>query len=416
LELRKYLATGTCLIFLIFTIPCTAMVKGYWKIPFYYFTASPENDKERFDLETNLESDFPLYSVGKGFFSFKFYGNDLGGESKGDLAIDEAYLDLYTLTTDIRLGKQYIFWGRADGTETPTNNINPVDYSRIKPDFEEQRISINALKVNYFKDSALIFQGIWIPEFTPSKLPDFSFPSFINLKNPRLPTSQIKNSSWGIKIDRMGSRIDFSLSYLYTWDSFPDYEFDLSQIPIINLIPVHHRLQIYGADFATTFEELDLRGEVAYFQTRDENGDSLSIKNPNLRYILEVGYPVIENLNVIFQLVGKKVFHFKSPNEYPGLESLAREFSVFYGEQKEWQNSLVVNLTHNIWHEKLKLEILSSYNLTMQEYLLSSQVSYELGGGFNLDFGGMVFEGKSNTQFGMMDDKDFLYLEIKQSF
>jgi len=52
----------------------------------------------------------------------------------------------------------------------------------------------------------------------------------------------------------------------------------------------------------------------------------------------------------------------------------------------------------------------------MQEYLLSSQVSYELGGGFNLDFGGMVFEGKSNTQFGMMDDKDFLYLEIKQSF
>jgi hypothetical protein len=415
LKSREYKLLILTLIALILSLPSWAKPRGYLKFPVYYFTESYQG-KERVDLEVNLELDFSFLNSGRGFTSFKFYGNDLGEKSQGEVKIDEAYLDIYTFTTDIRLGKQYIFWGRVDGTETPTNNINPQDFTRIKPEPEEQRIAVDALRINHFRDEGLILQGVWIPQFTPGKLPSLSLPPSIRLKEPELPSPEIKNSSWGLKVDRFTRWVDFSLSYLYTWDSFPDYEIDLSGYPFINLIPTHHRIQIYGADFATAVGELDIRGEFAYFQTRDRKGDSLWIKNPYLQYVLEAGYPVTEDFDIIAQIIGKQVFNFKSPEEYIGFEDLAEEFSIFYGEQKQWQSSLAAHLIYRMWYDRLKLEFLGIYNLTLHDSLIFPNLSYELGKGFNLELGAMVFEGKPDTQFGMMDREDFVYLGVKYSF
>jgi len=392
-----------------------ADVRGYVKTTGYYFTDKGEliyGNKKMIGIELGMKFSFPFYDLGKGSSSFKFYANNLTGTPDNKLSLNEGYLDIYTSEVDLRLGKQYIFWGRADGTDTPTNNINPRDLTRIKPDPEEERIAVDALKTNWYVNNSLVIQGVWIPEFTPSKLPEIPLPSFIILGKPITPSFELKNSSWGLKIDKFTRGVDFSFDYLYGWDSFPDYKINLPYF-----VPTYNRIKIYGADFSTGIRGFDIRGEAAYFQTRDKKGDSLSIKNPYLQYVFEMGYPVTDNLNVIGQLIGKNIYHFKSPSGYPPSEqTIAKELSVFYGEQKKSQYSLLTHITYSTWYDKLKLEFIGIYNLTMHDYFLSPKISYELGKGLNLGFGAMVFEGKSDTQFGMMDNQDFVWLETKYSF
>lgn len=393
-----------------------AKMGGYIKTTGYYFTEILE-DKERVDMQINLENSFSFYNMGKGFFSGKFYADDLlGKHSNNEPSLEEAYLDIYTKEADIRLGKQYIFWGRTSGVDTPTNNINSQNLTRIKPDPEELRIATGALKINYFRGYDLVFQGVWVPGFTPDKLPSPALPSGIRIGERKIPDPELKNSSWGLKVDRFGRIGDFSLSYLYTWDSFPDYEYEKGSLGI-TLSPVYHRVGIFGADFATGIGGFDIRGEAAYFKTRDEDGTSVFIKNPHLKYTLEAGYPVTDNFDVILQIGGKKIFNFVPPEEYPGFpEELVEQIAFFYGEQKEWQNLLLLHLTYRMWYERLELEFRGEYNLTLQDYLLSPKLSYHMGRGFNVGFGGMIFEGEPQTRFGAMDRKDLIWCELSYSF
>ncbi|MDQ7065354.1 MAG: hypothetical protein Q9P90_14050, partial [candidate division KSB1 bacterium] len=50
----------------------------------------------------------------------------------------EAYLDLHWENADLRLGKQFIFWGRADWVN-PTDNITPWDFVNITAELEDYR-------------------------------------------------------------------------------------------------------------------------------------------------------------------------------------------------------------------------------------------------------------------------------------
>lgn len=418
-SLLLFLSMLIFLVVLSVFMPICSIAKtgGYIKTTGYYFTETSQ-DKQRIDIQINLKTSFPFYNVGKGFTSFKFYADDLFGESKDNiLSLDEAYLDFYTDNADIRLGKQYIFWGRVKGIDTPTNNINPWDYDRIKPGLERQKIAVDALQINYFKGFDLIFQGVWIPEFIPSKFPPFSFPQGVSIKKAKFPAPQLKNSSLGLKIDKFGVQGNFSFDYLYTWDSFPDYELDLSELPLINFNPVYHRVSIYGADFASEFIIFEVRGEIAYFQTEDKGGTSLWIKNPYLKYTFEIGYPITEEIDIIAQLSGKKISNFKSPQEYSGIpQEVAEQISIFYGEQVPWQNLVTTYVNCRTWYDKLKIEFMGTYNLTLCDYLLSSQMLYEIGEGFNLRFGAVIFGGGTKTQFGMTGNQDFIWGELSYNF
>lgn len=398
---------------LISSTSCMADMGGYVRTSGYYFTQMWE-DKERLDMEVGLDASFPFYNLGEGYFSFKFYADDLLGKmSENKASIDEAYLDIYTRSCDIRLGRQYIFWGRTTGVNTPTNNINPQDLTKIKPDPEQMRVAVDALKINYFKGFNLLFQGVWMPGFVPSKLPSFLQ---VNMGEEEYPEPEFKNSSWGLKVDRFSGLGDFSFSYLYTWDDFPDYKIDMSDSSP-QFIPVYHRVKIFGADFATGIGGFDVRGEIAHIQTEDERGASLYIKNPYLKYALETGYSVTDNVDVILQIRGKKIFHFKSASDYPEpLREIAEQLAFLYGEQKEWQSSLFAQLVYRMWHDRLQLELQGEYNLTLHDYFLSPKLSYDIGGGLNLGAGFMIFEGEPDTQSGAMDDRDFIWYELSYSF
>ena len=88
-----------------------------------------------------------------------------------DLLLRELYLDLYFNNFDLRIGKQQIVWGKADGVFI-TDVVSPLNLSEfLLPDFDEIRIGVNAVKFDYYIGNNT-FEVIWLPNFTPTENPE----------------------------------------------------------------------------------------------------------------------------------------------------------------------------------------------------------------------------------------------------
>jgi hypothetical protein len=214
----------------------------------------------------------------------------------------ELYVTAKLGAVDVRLGKQEIRWGRADGFN-PTDNLMPYDYLNI---VAEERIPVPAVKVDaYIRDTRL--EAAWIPWFTPTRLPLLNQRWF-----PRLPTSTqlplgpmgevvdvdltfqdghvdfpartFSNGQWGLRWNQLVSGGEFSLSYFDGFDDLPVFQPTASLLPsleprpqvLVTLNREYHRLRVFGADFASALGPFGVRGELAYFdQTGPINRDRL---------------------------------------------------------------------------------------------------------------------------------------------
>ena len=78
---------------------------------------------------------------GKVYLSFKGGYDSIVEGSIEAVKLDEAYADFYLRNTDIRIGRQVVSWGTADGIN-PTNYINPSDLSLTETEFKGKPLAI----------------------------------------------------------------------------------------------------------------------------------------------------------------------------------------------------------------------------------------------------------------------------------
>ena len=82
----------------------------------------------------------------------------------------EAYLDLYFDDFDLRVGKQQIVWGKADGVFI-TDIVSPKNlFQFLLPEFDEIRIGVIGAKFDYYIGDNT-FELVWLPVFSPTILP-----------------------------------------------------------------------------------------------------------------------------------------------------------------------------------------------------------------------------------------------------
>ena len=92
--------------------------------------------------------------------------HDYGPES--DLL--EAYITAHFGQADLRIGKQIIAWGRADGIN-PTDNLTPRDFVVLLPLEEDQRFGTTAIKLDTYLSQELTFTAFASSFFEPAKFP-----------------------------------------------------------------------------------------------------------------------------------------------------------------------------------------------------------------------------------------------------
>ncbi len=377
--------------------------------------------RNRLRLNFNyLPSEYAL-----GYASFDVKNDHIGDHNDLELNLREMYIDLYFDNYDLRIGKQQIVWGKADGLFI-TDIINPLDLREfILADFEDIRMGLNSIKAQaYWGNNRL--EGIWIPQYVPAK---FSLPgepwafytpideiakfipdSLIFLNNPGEPEKQLKNSEYGFRFSSFIMGLDLALSYFYTWDDYPIFRqyyqpTQNQQAPLkVTIIPEYDRQTVIGGTFSSTWGAMVLRGEGALYQNRnfytaDITDEDRVVKKDFLNY-----------------MIGGEIT--------PGDAFISGQFiqEVILDYNAQLANDEIVNtgtllLSHTFANETIKPEIFVIYNFTHEDYWGRFSIKYYPMDGVEIIAAADILGGENeNKLFSQFDENDNFYIKLKYSF
>ena len=89
---------------------------------------------------------------------------------RGGFSLGEAWADWGAGGFSLRLGRQLLSWGAADGLIL-TDVVCPQNLTaHTGLDFAGSRLAVDGLKVRY-SFPALALEALWLPLFTPARLP-----------------------------------------------------------------------------------------------------------------------------------------------------------------------------------------------------------------------------------------------------
>jgi len=333
-----------------------------------------------------------------------------------DLGLREAYIDLYFKSMDIRLGKQQIIWGQADGVFI-TDVVSPKNLREfLLPNFEEIRVGITSLKADYYVGNHT-FELVWVPEFVPTQYPDREsiwFPSMfpddatIDQSQKEINPS-IENSEVFFKYSLLSSQLDLELMAGYMWDDDPAMHMDRyntnPQIPMPDSLvihPQHHRITLAGGSFSTDIGGLVLRGEGAFYDDKyfsvatmsDEDG---LVTKDYAHYLLGLDF-VIGGVNFSTQFIQETILDYEDPIR-----------------QDEFENTMTFLAKDDLFRDKLTLEFFMYYGFKNQDALIRPTATYEVGSGLNLITGANLFTG-TQGRFGQFNQNDMVYFKLRYDF
>jgi len=337
-----------------------------------------------------------------------------------DFRLREIYLDLYFDNFDIRVGKQQIVWGKADGVFI-TDIVSPLNLQEfLLPDFDEIRVGVYAAKVDYYGFGEYK-NVIWKPVFAGNELPG---PGSIWYKPPEFPAPPtfdhskenikptLENSEVYLKYSLSSSAIDFDLMGAYTWDATAsmhiDKQFEMDSMgnPILTgllITPEHHRLYIAGGSFTSTIKSFVIRGEAAYyngkyFQTADPMAEGALIQKDYLHYVVGLDYGV-GHLKLSAQFIQKYIMDYND-----------------FIDEEEFGNTMTFLARYDAIRETLHLELFSYVGLNYGDALIRPKVTYDFSDSFSILLGSNIFVGDERGMFGRYTDNSMIYTKIKYNF
>ena len=340
-----------------------------------------------------------------------------------NLRLRELYLDMYFKNFDLRIGKQQVVWGKADGVFI-TDIVSPLNLTEfLLQDFDEIRTGVNAVKFDYYLGDNT-FELIWLPSFTPTKLPATNSIWYVQPDFPINPSfnwslSEVKpsleNSEVFAKYSALTSKIDFEFMGGYTWDDNPtmhvqkEFGMDTTTMPpspiltSLNITPEHHRLYIGGGSFSTEIKGIILRGEGAYyngkyFQTEDPLAIDALLQKDYLHYLIGVDFN-IKDVKFSTQFIQEVILDYN--------ENMLNE---------EMQNTVTLLARYDMLRETLHIELFSYIGLTNEDALIRPKITYDFDDSFSILFGANIFVGEDEGRFGQYKDNSMGYVKLKYSF
>jgi len=332
-----------------------------------------------------------------------------------EYGIRQAYLDIYFDTFDLRIGKQQIIWGKADGVFI-TDVVSPKNLREfLLPDFDEIRMGITAVKADYYIGDNT-FEFVYVPVFTPTRMPDensiwYAAPQFnantVFDYSESEVENKVSNSEVFAKFSGLTSAIDFEIMAGYMWDDDPAMHMirtidPETQEPGLTVMPKYHRLGLAGGSFSTTIKGVVLRGESAYY-----NGKYFSSTDPTLAQgVTEKNY-VQYLIGLDYSLWGVKISG-----------QFIQKVILDYDDQivnDQYDNMATILLSEDFLRETLRVELFSYIGLNNSDALIRPKITYDIADGFELLLGANIFTGDKGM-FGRFDKNDMAYFKLKYSF
>lgn len=331
-----------------------------------------------------------------------------------DEELREAYVDVRLGQLDLRLGKQIIVWGRADRLN-PTDNLTPRNVTLLESDDNnDQRVGVTGMKASYYL-GGLSLTGIWLPEFIPYTIP---------LRQPAPPVTLHERApgntfgQWAVRVEQTGGQVDWSLSFFEGFDRFPDVKLGRMSPVSVAVFLTHNRIQVIGADAATTIGRYGLRGEAAYTFTQDGSGKSPLIKNPFFYLVLGGDRTFLEYLNINCQYFLRVVNSFHNPVKVadPLQRAMALRLAAITSQRGQVQNGASLRVSYKWFNETLEGELAGVLSFTRLDFALRPKLTYAFTDRWKGLVGADIFRGAKNVLFGRLRKNSGVYVELRYSF
>jgi hypothetical protein len=359
--------------------------------------------------------------------------------------VREAYVNAYLGPVDLRLGKQVVVWGRAD-LLNPTNNLTPNDLRIRSPMDDDRRIgNVAARAFLRLAPLPMRIEGVWVPFYVPSELPQVFLPLFVSFGDPTYPEPMLRNGLAAGKIHVELPSFEASVSYLQGPAPLPgltlgSLTFDPVN-PSVKVSRTAYRHQVVGLDFSTAIGDLvAIRGEAAYrrpfnYEKRIYN------PRPDLQYALGLDR-TFGPVNVIVQYLGRYAFDWEKQNG-PATEldpdvlkmdpTLGENYRESYtnniNSQLARMNQILFTQTEHVQHlatarvemlalqEKLSLSAIGMVNVSTKEWLAAPKLGYRLSDTMTAYVGAEILTGPHGTLFGLVDQTlSAGYAELRSTF
>ncbi|MBC8233432.1 hypothetical protein H8E77_28115 [bacterium] len=335
-----------------------------------------------------------------------------------DFIFRQAYLDLYFDSFDLRIGKQQIIWGKADGVFI-TDIISPKDFREfLLPDFDEIRIGVTAANLNYYLGNNTL-QLVWVPVFQANEFPEAnSLWAFQRRRFPVTPTFDHRTSTVPTNIDNsqifarfaaLTSSLDFELMAGYLFDATPTNHLTRVINPAtgglegLAVRPEHHRFSIIGGSLAKTVAGVVVRCEGGFYRGKRFNTADLTVvdgvvETNFLHYLIGFDYNIF-GIDVSGQFIQEVILDYD--------EAI---------QSDQFNNTGTFLMKQDFRRETLNAELFVYYGFNEGDALIRPKLTYDLADGFEVVVGANIFTGPQEGQFGQFNENDMAYTKVKYSF
>jgi hypothetical protein len=328
-----------------------------------------------------------------------------------DMGIREAYLDLFFEDFDLRIGKQVIVWGQAEGAFI-TDIVSPRNLrSFILADFREIRQGVSSFKADYYAGS-FTFEGIWIPVFVPTVFPDSdsmwvrtsSLLSGVTVSDASLPDTSLSNSEWFGKVSYFGSKVNWELMGGYAWTDEPYITGFSSGVAT----QAYGRYTVLGGSLNTSVGPVAVRSEAAAYLDKPfsalSSSYSLSVeKHDQIQGLVGFDWR-LWGVDMSSQYIVSAVMDYEGTLVSQGLEVA------------EVDQTVTLRLQDTYFSDRLTVRLFGYFSLDSFDALLRPYLSWSLEDGVLLEGGAEIFLGEEDGYFGGYADNSLVYLSLRWYF
>ncbi len=365
--------------------------------------------------------------------------------TKGTDWLRECYIDYYSEYLDIRIGKQQVVWGTADGVKI-LDIVNPIDYREFHLELTrghdvDVKIPLWMLKVEYAPTVNGTLQFLFIPDFESNFFAPAGAPYAVRAKNAgevrldtlrnagidvaidnKKPAQTFENSSFGVRwLDVIGG-FEYTLNYLHGYSNSMTRHF-LGVEPdgarsVAYFEDRYAETETLGASFSKVITKGPLRGykfwgEFAYIKN-DDNGYGTKDDQVGVGEVDRYNYVLgIEKYFLTNWLIGFQFMQFWLEQEKEdGYHYLNGPTSDILDQ---CETMLSLSIRTDFMHERLLPRVLIQWG-DDNDWAISPRAEYELRDYLILAWGMTLFNGKNSQLFGAFSDRDTMYFEVKLGF
>lgn len=342
-----------------------------------------------------------------------------------ELLIREAYLDWFTSSYDVRIGKQNIIWGKATGSFV-TDILSPVDLREfLTQDVADLRLGLTSINLRrYFGRSFLQF--VAAPALQPDLLPDQDSRWFPVQRPPSIIPFSFRSP------ENESTLSDIQLAARFAWRPSPSFDIDFMAYHWAHPMPAYAiEPNIFGSPLApeVTLRETYRTSPMAGYAASWQISDSWILSSESL-FVYERLFTFLPvSTNRLEDALNDPLEAFQVLQEFdirddgylltkPWLQTMIGGQTDLAGATVGLQGYVEIILNYedrilpqrvfpyaslfaqrSFLRDRISTFMTGRYNFFGQDFWAQIQAEYEINDGFQVALGTNIFEGPSISPF-----------------